>query len=91
MPGKTVLLAERHHLTVYDAAYLELALRRALPLATLDRELRTAAEAEAVVLWDCDALALPGTRSHHPSTGPLNLGDLKADEHVSESFLHGVH
>ena len=24
----TVLLAERHHLTVYDAAYLELALRR---------------------------------------------------------------
>ena len=50
----TVLLAERHHLTVYDAAYLELALRRALPLATLDRELRTAAEAEA----DC-TLSLP--------------------------------
>jgi len=46
----TVRLAERHRLTIYDAAYLELALRRALPLATLDRELRTAAEAEAVVV-----------------------------------------
>lgn len=29
-----VLLAERHDLTVYDAAYLELAMRRRLPLAT---------------------------------------------------------
>jgi predicted nucleic acid-binding protein len=41
--GTTVRLAERHGLTVYDAAYLELALRRGLPLATLDRELRAAA------------------------------------------------
>ncbi len=46
----TVRLAERHRLTLYDAAYLELALRRRLPLATLDRELRKAAEAEAVPL-----------------------------------------
>ena len=32
----TVQLAQRHLLTVYDAAYLELAQRRRLPLATLD-------------------------------------------------------
>ncbi|MHB1934956.1 MAG: type II toxin-antitoxin system VapC family toxin [Acidobacteriaceae bacterium] len=48
--GATVGLAERHRLTVYDAAYLELALRRGLPLATLDRELRVAAKAENVTL-----------------------------------------
>jgi predicted nucleic acid-binding protein len=44
------MLAERHRLTLYDAAYLELAQRRGLPLATLDRELRTAAGAEKVTL-----------------------------------------
>jgi predicted nucleic acid-binding protein len=48
--GSTAALAERHRLTVYDAAYLELALRRNLPLATLDRELRAAAEACSVPL-----------------------------------------
>ena len=36
-------LARKHGLTVYDAAYLELAKRRRLPLATLDDQLRTAA------------------------------------------------
>jgi predicted nucleic acid-binding protein len=46
----TLRLAERHRLTVYDATYLELALRRGLPLASLDRELRAAAEAENVAL-----------------------------------------
>ena len=46
--GATARLAELHRLTLYDAAYLELALRRALPLATLDQELRAAAEAEKV-------------------------------------------
>ncbi len=44
--GATSRLAERHRLTLYDATYLELALRRELPLATLDRDLRTAATAE---------------------------------------------
>jgi predicted nucleic acid-binding protein len=48
--GATAKLAARHRLTLYDAAYLELARRRCLPLATLDRELRTAATAEDVVL-----------------------------------------
>lgn len=35
-------LARTHQLSVYDAAYLELALRRGLPLATLDQALRAA-------------------------------------------------
>jgi predicted nucleic acid-binding protein len=43
-------LATRRALTIYDACYLELAMRRDLPLATLDRELRRAAEAEGVPL-----------------------------------------
>ncbi len=46
----TLELAARHGLTQYDAAYLELALRRRLPLATLDRELRAAAEVHGVEL-----------------------------------------
>jgi predicted nucleic acid-binding protein len=40
--GMTLQLAERHRLTLCDAAYLELALRRGLPLATLDEDLRRA-------------------------------------------------
>src|ERR1700722_4732063 len=39
----TARLAERYRLTSYDAAYLELAQRRKLPLATLDMELIKAA------------------------------------------------
>jgi predicted nucleic acid-binding protein len=38
-------LALRYRLTSFDAAYLELALRRALPLATLDEELLAACKA----------------------------------------------
>lgn len=37
-------LARRFELSVYDAAYLEVALRRSLPLATLDHRVREAAE-----------------------------------------------
>ena len=48
--GATAQLAARHGLTLYDAAYLELAQRRGLPLATLDRELRSAASAEGVLI-----------------------------------------
>ena len=44
------LLARRHHLTAYDAAYLELAKRRKLPLATLDKDLLRAAPLEGVAL-----------------------------------------
>jgi predicted nucleic acid-binding protein len=48
--GATLHLAERHGLTVYDAAYLEIASRRKLALATLDRQLRAAAANEGVEL-----------------------------------------
>lgn len=46
----TVKLAERFGLTTYDAAYLELAQRHTLPLATLDQELRGAASSLGVAL-----------------------------------------
>jgi predicted nucleic acid-binding protein len=48
--GETARLAERHRLTTYDAAYLELAVRRGLPLATFDEDLRRAAAAEKIQL-----------------------------------------
>jgi predicted nucleic acid-binding protein len=43
-------LARERKLTVYDAAYLELAVREGLPLATLGRALEKAAIAEGVAL-----------------------------------------
>jgi len=43
-------LARRHLLTVYDAAYLELASRSSIPLCTLDGPLARAARAEHVPL-----------------------------------------
>ena len=43
-------LALQHQLTTYDATYLELAKRRKLPLATLDKALRAAAKKEKVAL-----------------------------------------
>jgi predicted nucleic acid-binding protein len=46
----TLLICERLRLTAYDAAYLELARRRQLPLATFDGELIRAAQAENVPL-----------------------------------------
>jgi predicted nucleic acid-binding protein len=44
----TAKLAQDLKLTLYDAAYLELALRRRLPLASLDQDLRQAAAAVGV-------------------------------------------
>ena len=44
--------ADRFRLTIYDAAYLELAHRRALPLATSDRALRAAARGLSLQLID---------------------------------------
>jgi predicted nucleic acid-binding protein len=46
----TFALARLHRLTIYDASYLELALREALPLATLDKKLAAAAKREGVSL-----------------------------------------
>ncbi len=45
-----MLLARRHSLTFYDAAYLEIAMRRTIPLATLDRELASAAKSAGVAV-----------------------------------------
>ena len=39
-----------HRLTAYDASYLELAVRRNLPLATIDRRLRAAATAAGIAI-----------------------------------------
>jgi predicted nucleic acid-binding protein len=44
-------LAERHGLTVHDTAYLDLALREGLPLASLDQALCKAALDSGVVLF----------------------------------------
>lgn len=48
---ETLHLARKYSLTFYDAAYLELALRRNIPLATLDKRLAAAA-------IDCQVLFL---------------------------------
>jgi predicted nucleic acid-binding protein len=44
-------LARNLGLTTYDAAYLELAIRRGLPLATLDHDLEKAAQAVGVTIY----------------------------------------
>lgn len=43
-----VALADRHRLTVYDASYLWTALTTGFPLATADKSMRRAAEAEGI-------------------------------------------
>ncbi len=48
--GETAALARQYALTVYDAAYLELALRRQASLATVDKALARAAMAAGVEL-----------------------------------------
>lgn len=47
---ETLALARTEQLSVYDAAYLELALRRGIPLATIDRELAKAAKRASVTV-----------------------------------------
>ena len=47
---KILRLAREHRLTAYDASYVELAERKAVPLATLDRRLAAAARAEGVTV-----------------------------------------
>jgi len=48
--GRTRALAREHGLTAYDAWYLEVALRLALPLATFDAALGSAAERAGVTV-----------------------------------------
>ena len=50
--GDITNLARTHRLTVYDAAYLELAMRLGIGLATLDEELKAAAKAVGVALYE---------------------------------------
>ena len=45
-------LARQHALSVYDAAYIEIALRRGLPLASFDRRLGQAAAARHIALFN---------------------------------------
>ncbi len=49
--GDTLNLARRYRLSAYDAAYLELALRLGLPLATLDADLVKAATTAGLPLF----------------------------------------
>jgi predicted nucleic acid-binding protein len=46
--GHVAFLSRKHALTVYDAQYLEMALRLQLPLATFDQQLAAAARAEGI-------------------------------------------
>lgn len=50
--GEVHRLAVEHRLSGYDAAYLELAVRKGLPLATLDEDLKKAASAARVGLFE---------------------------------------
>jgi predicted nucleic acid-binding protein len=47
----TAALARTHGLSGYDAVYLDLAIRRSLPLATVDKDLCKAAKAAGVPLY----------------------------------------
>jgi predicted nucleic acid-binding protein len=41
-------LARKHHLSTYDASYLDLAMRKGLPIATKDKKLLAAAKRSQV-------------------------------------------
>ena len=70
--GNALSLARDHNLSAYDAAYLELALRRGLPLATLDDKLKAAAQAGGVPLYGVNQAGDSGTRLRRGcSRGPL--------------------
>lgn len=49
--NRTMALARAYKLSSYDAAYLELAIREGLPIATLDKELTKAAKKADVALY----------------------------------------
>ena len=62
-------LARAHRLSVYDAAYLELAQREGLPLATLDADLRKAAAGEGLTLVSRSTNAPEGSPPDPPFPG----------------------
>jgi predicted nucleic acid-binding protein len=49
--SEILTLAREQRLSTYDAAYLDLAMREGVPLATLDQALRRAADACGVRVW----------------------------------------
>ena len=49
--SRTLSLSRAYNLSSYDAAYLELAIREGLPLATLDGDLRKAAQRADVLIY----------------------------------------
>ncbi len=49
--SRTLALARAYNLSSYDAAYLELAVRKGLPIATLDKKLLKAAKKAAVPVY----------------------------------------
>ena len=49
--NRTLNIARIYQLSSYDAAYLELAMRQGLPLATLDKQLAKAAISTNVALY----------------------------------------
>jgi predicted nucleic acid-binding protein len=50
--GLEIDAARTHGLSIYDAAYLALAIRRSIPLATLDARLQSAAKRAGIALLD---------------------------------------
>ena len=71
---KSILpLATQHGLSAYDAAYLELAIRLQLPLATLDQDLRAAcatAKVKAIIAVHPGSLLTPACRCQWRSWFP---------------------
>jgi predicted nucleic acid-binding protein len=57
--SETVALARQYGLTVYDAAYLELAMRRGASLATNDLELAKAAKSAGVAILAVQPVSNP--------------------------------
>ena len=49
--GRGMALATAYNLSSYDAAYLELAIRKSIPLATLDKKLSKAAKASDIDIY----------------------------------------
>ncbi len=49
--SETIALARQHGLSAYDAAYLEIALRSGLPIATLDAPLKAAANVAGIAIY----------------------------------------
>ncbi len=49
--SRRIALCREHRLTAHDAAYLDIAMRESLPLATFDRSLRYAAQSTGVKLF----------------------------------------